>query len=82
MEFRKNQLITDGKTTTTPAQLAAKMVDPSSQTVTYIDMSAWRPLTKEEKRKRNNFYQRGKHQALMDLGLKRVRGSLGGTYYE
>lgn len=32
--------------------------------------------------RRQNAMAKTKHQAMKDLGLKRVRGSLGGTYYE
>lgn len=30
----------------------------------------------------NNYNRRARHEAFTDLGLKRVKGSLGGTYYE
>lgn len=33
-------------------------------------------------RRMRNFRAREKHQALKDLGLTRVRGALGGVYYE
>ena len=36
----------------------------------------------EAGRQRRNRARRERHQALLDLGLKRVRGNLGGTYYE
>jgi hypothetical protein len=31
---------------------------------------------------RKNAARRARHQAMLDLGLKRVRGALGGIYYE
>ena len=34
------------------------------------------------KKDRKNKARRERHQAMLDLGLKRVRGSLGGVYYE
>jgi len=33
-------------------------------------------------REKRNADRRERHQAMTDLGLKRVRGALGGTYYE
>ena len=36
----------------------------------------------EAQRQRHNRNHRERHQAMTDLGLKRVRGSLGGVYYE
>lgn len=33
-------------------------------------------------RKRKNAHRRDRHQAMLDLGLQRVRGALGGVYYE
>ncbi len=33
-------------------------------------------------RKRKNAARRARHQAMKDLGLVRVRGALGGVYYE
>ena len=37
---------------------------------------------KSETKDRINSIRRERHQAMIDLGLKRVRGSLGGVYYE
>jgi hypothetical protein len=31
---------------------------------------------------RRNENRRARHQAMLDLGLKRVKGALGGVYYE
>ena len=31
---------------------------------------------------KNNFRRRAKDQAMRDLGLRKVRGALGGVYYE
>jgi hypothetical protein len=36
----------------------------------------------DAKRERKNRARRERHQAMKDLGLTRVRGNLGGTYYE
>lgn len=36
----------------------------------------------EAARQRRNRNRRERHQAMTDLGLKRVRGNLGGVYYE
>jgi len=33
-------------------------------------------------RKRKNAQRRARHQAYTDLGMRRVKGSLGGTYYK
>lgn len=41
------------------------------------------PASKAAKaRKRKNAARRARHQAMKDLGLVRVRGALGGVYYE
>ena len=37
---------------------------------------------KKAKAEKRNFSRRAKHEALISLGLNRVRGALGGTYYE
>ena len=34
------------------------------------------------KRKHRNAQRRARHQAYLDCGMKRVKGGLGGTYYE
>jgi uncharacterized Zn finger protein (UPF0148 family) len=34
------------------------------------------------KKAKRNAARRARHQMLLDLGLVRVRGNLGGTYYE
>lgn len=34
------------------------------------------------KRQRRNVARRASHRALLGLGMTRVKGSLGGTYYE
>ena len=39
-------------------------------------------LVAERKAKRTNEYKKAKHEALTSLGLVRVKGALGGTYYE
>ena len=36
----------------------------------------------ETSRTRRNTQRRARHQAMVDLGLVRVRGVLGGVYYE
>ena len=36
----------------------------------------------KEARERKNAARRARHQAYLDCGMKRVKGSLGGTYYE
>jgi hypothetical protein len=45
-----------------------------------------KPMTSEEKRiacrKRANKARRERNQVMRDLGLVRVRGALGGTYWE
>ena len=35
-----------------------------------------------KKRLRRNALARARHQAMLDCGLVRVKGALGGTYYE
>lgn len=35
-----------------------------------------------ERKDRHNAARRERHAAMTDLGLKRVRGALGGVYYE
>jgi len=36
----------------------------------------------KEKRSRRNRQRRERHEILISLGLRRVRGALGGVYYE
>jgi hypothetical protein len=41
------------------------------------------PLCKARKQTRNkNLWARSRHQAFLDCGLTRVKGALGGIYYE
>lgn len=39
-------------------------------------------LKKEQKRIERNRVRRERHAILTDMGMKRVRGALGGVYYE
>lgn len=40
------------------------------------------PDLKEEKRKQRNKARRERDQVMRDLGMKKVRGNLGGTHWE
>lgn len=44
--------------------------------------AAHQKTIKDAKRERRNRARRDRHAVLTSLGLKRVRGSLGGIYYE
>jgi len=46
----------------------------------YLEVSA--ALRDAERREKQNKARRERHEALTSLGLKRVRGALGGVYYE
>lgn len=54
----------------------------------YCTWCGCRPLSDEQQRKdratkdQKNAARRARHQAYTDLGMVRVRGSQGGTYYE
>lgn len=37
---------------------------------------------RDVKRQINNYNRRFRHEIMTDLGLKRVKGALGGVYYE
>lgn len=40
------------------------------------------PCADKRKAEKRNASRRARHQAMLDLGLVRVRGALGGIYYE
>ena len=54
--------------------------DEAIQFVT--DSTLARAVRHEATRQRRNRNARERHQAMLDLGLVRVRGGLGGVYYE
>ena len=51
-----------------------KLPEPLNQSILQI--------TEQQKREKRNRQRRAREQALRDLGLVKVRGALGGTYWE
>lgn len=47
-----------------------------------VDADLAKQVRAEAQRQRRNRNARERHQAMTDLGLRRVRGNLGGVYYE
>jgi hypothetical protein len=60
------------------ANLAASMIFDATGIVVGIEAVP----SEEEKRAKRNAARRAKHAAYTSCGMKRVRGALGGVYYE
>ena len=90
-KFRKNQLVTSGPETFGNKVFKVKAIYDNSFEGVFLELhgkdgkfnsNLFRPLTQAEKRQRANSSARAKHEALTSLGLVRVKGSNGGTFYE
>ena len=58
----------------------AAVGDGDAQPITGATLA--KAIRHEASRQRRNRNARERHQAMLDLGLVRVRGGLGGVYYE
>lgn len=56
--------------------------DMTTNEQTLTEQKPKTPLTEEQKRERRNRIRRERDAALRSLGLTKVRGALGGTYWE
>ena len=65
-----------------PSQLTCKICKIAHNRAERYTCGAKACLAEFVKRKSRNALRRRRYQAMLDLGLKRVKGSLGGTYYE
>lgn len=67
-----------------------EQIDPASAFVSFSDDNpfleehrrAMDALFSAREKERKNAARRGRHEAYTSLGLKRVKGALGGVYYE